>query len=73
MSSTTIALLVIFVVFIALLAYFVGIYNKLVNLRNRFKNAFAQIAVQLKRRYDPGEVFSSDWYGHYKNMFADRL
>jgi LemA protein len=30
----------------------VGIYNKLVTLRNRFKNAFAQIDVQLKRRYD---------------------
>ncbi len=29
-----------------------GIYNKLVALRNRFKNAFAQIDVQLKRRYD---------------------
>jgi len=30
----------------------IGIYNKLVALRNRFKNAFAQIDVQLKRRYD---------------------
>src|SRR6478736_4104677 len=30
----------------------VGIYNGLVTLRNRFKNAFAQIDVQLKRRYD---------------------
>ncbi len=30
----------------------VGIYNSLVVLRNRFKNAFAQIDVQLKRRYD---------------------
>src|SRR5512135_751762 len=30
----------------------VGIYNGLVQLRNRFKNAFAQIDVQLKRRYD---------------------
>ncbi len=29
-----------------------GIYNKLVELRNRFKNAFSQIDVQLKRRYD---------------------
>ncbi len=30
----------------------VGIYNKLVTLRNQFKNAYAQIDVQLKRRYD---------------------
>jgi LemA protein len=30
----------------------IGIYNSLVALRNRFKNAFAQIDVQLKRRYD---------------------
>ena len=29
-----------------------GSYNSLVSLRNRFKNAFAQIDVQLKRRYD---------------------
>jgi LemA protein len=31
---------------------FIGMYNALVSLRNRFKNAFAQIDVQLKRRYD---------------------
>ncbi|MFZ1865545.1 MAG: LemA family protein [Polyangiales bacterium] len=34
------------------IAWFVGIYNTLVNLRNRFANAFAQIDVQLKRRHD---------------------
>ena len=34
------------------LAWLVGIYNRLVSLRNRFKNAFSQIDVQLKRRYD---------------------
>lgn len=38
--------IVLFIVFL------VGIYNNLVTLRNRFKNAFAQIDVQLKRRYD---------------------
>ncbi len=52
MTSSTVAFLVVLVLFVALLAYFVSIYNKLVNLRNRFKNAFAQIDVQLQRRYD---------------------
>lgn len=39
---------------VALLIFFYGVgqYNGLVTLRNRFKNAFAQIDVQLKRRYD---------------------
>ena len=32
--------------------YVVSAYNRLVSLRNRFKNAYAQIDVQLKRRYD---------------------
>ncbi len=37
---------------VLLVLFLVGIYNNLVTLRNRFKNAFAQIDVQLKRRYD---------------------
>jgi LemA protein len=37
---------------VALVVWAITIYNGLVTLRNRFKNAFAQIDVQLKRRYD---------------------
>ena len=48
MSSTLIIILVAALIIFLL----VGIYNKLVALRNRYKNAFAQIDVQLKRRYD---------------------
>jgi FAD/FMN-containing dehydrogenase len=29
--------------------------------------------LRLKRRMDPGEVFQSDWYRHYRSMFADQL
>jgi LemA protein len=47
-----IALIVILVLVVALGLFIASIYNKLVTLRNRFKNAFAQIDVQLKRRYD---------------------
>ena len=39
-------------IIVALAVWAIGIYNGLVTLRNRFKNAFSQIDVQLKRRYD---------------------
>ena len=52
MSPVLITLLVVGGI-IALIAMFViGVYNRLVQFRNRFKNAYAQIDVQLKRRYD---------------------
>jgi LemA protein len=44
--------LVIVGVLIVLAMFVVGIYNKLVTLKNRFENAFSQIEVQLQRRYD---------------------
>ena len=39
-------------VVVVLIVWAIAIYNRLVALRNRFKNGFAQIDVQLKRRYD---------------------
>lgn len=44
--------IIILVVLAALAMWAVAIYNQLVALKNRYKNAFAQIEVQLKRRYD---------------------
>lgn len=46
---TTIITLVIAAVILFLI---ISIYNQLVKLKNRFQNGFAQIEVQLKRRYD---------------------
>lgn len=40
------------VVLAVVVFWIISIYNKLVAFKNRFKNAFAQIEVQLKRRYD---------------------
>jgi LemA protein len=52
MGPGWIALIAIVVIGLFLVMYGVGIYNSLVRLRNRFENAFSQIEVQLKRRYD---------------------
>jgi len=43
---------ILLIIVVAVVFWAVAIYNGLVALRNRFKNAFAQIDVQLKRRYD---------------------
>ena len=47
-----IAALVVLGVIAAVIVWLVAMYNGLVELRNRFKNSFSQIDVQLKRRYD---------------------
>ena len=49
----TIIILIIFGLFALVTVFMViGIYNRLVTLKNRFENGFSQIEVQLKRRYD---------------------
>lgn len=52
MTGATILLLVILAAAAALVFWGVGIYNGLVTARNAYKNAFAQIDVQLRRRHD---------------------
>ncbi|MDR1789821.1 MAG: LemA family protein, partial [Opitutaceae bacterium] len=46
------AFLILLAILVVLILVVISLYNTLVALRNRFKNAFAQIDVQLKRRYD---------------------
>lgn len=49
-------------------------YHRWAN-RQQVERCYPQMAefLRLKRRHDPGEVFQSDWYRHYRQMFADRL
>jgi len=72
---TALIILAVLLAAAAVLALWItGIYNSLVALRNRFKNAFAQIDVQLKRRYDliPNLVETAKGYlGHEHSTLED--
>jgi LemA protein len=52
LSTAATALLGVGIVVVLFIWYGIGTFNMLVGLRNRYKNAFSQIDVQLKRRYD---------------------
>ncbi|ADJ26465.1 LemA family protein [Dehalogenimonas lykanthroporepellens BL-DC-9] len=69
-----ITLIVILVVIVLVVLGLVGIYNGLVKLRNQVKNAWAQIDVQLKRRYDliPNLVETVKGYAkHEREVFEN--
>ena len=66
--------IIILLIIIGIVVYFVLIYNSLINLRNRVKNAWSQIDVQLKRRTDliPNLVETVKGYAaHEKGVFEN--
>lgn len=74
MATLTIVLLaVIFVIFLIIVS-FIGIYNNLVKLRNRAYEAWSDIDVQLKRRYDliPNLIATvKEYASHEKEIFEN--
>ena len=70
----SIILIILIVIIIAIILAIVGLYNGLVTARNKVKNAWAQIDVQLNRRADliPNLVETVKGYaGHEKTVFED--
>lgn len=67
---------ILVLVLLAAIAFFIAsLYNRLVSLRNRFKNAFAQIDVQLKRRYEliPNLVETAKGYMKHERETLDAV
>ena len=74
LSTTATVIIIIFAVIILLVFYGIGVYNKLVNSRNKVKDQWSQIDVQLKRRADliPNLVETVKGYAkHEKNTLTE--
>lgn len=67
--------IILIAIILLIVMYAIAIYNKLVTLRNRFKNSFAQIEVQLKRRYDliPNLVSTAKGYMQHEQETFERV
>lgn len=67
--------LIFLLIVAAVVAFFVGIYNALVRLRNRCQNAWAQVDVQLRRRYDliPNLVETVKGYAKHEQETFQRV
>lgn len=75
MQTLFVVALVVLSLLLVAVAFGVRVYNRLVTLRNRFQNAFAQIDVQLKRRYDliPNLVESAKGYMAHEQETLTRV
>jgi LemA protein len=75
MAGVSIFIVIILLMILVIAGICIGIYNNLVTLRNRFKNAYSQIDVQLKRRYDliPNLVETAKGYMQYEKSTLEAV